>query len=102
MFRFSRENITTATKLAQDFKNTRIAVDEKGYLILFVNNTPVMALVSMPVFEASMNLYERQENEAIALEVESAKKLGAYRNFDLNAYQEMLKKKREEQSMIEA
>ena len=102
MFRFSRENITTATKLAQDFKNTRVAVDEKGYLILFVNNTPVMALVSMPVFEASMSLYERQENETIALEVEKAKTLNVYQKFDLNAYKEMLDKKKEEQSMIEA
>ena len=49
-----------------------------------------------------MSLYERQENETIALEVEKAKTLNVYQKFDLNAYKEMLDKKKEEQSMIEA
>jgi len=45
---------------------------------------------------------ERQENEAIANGVEAARKQGAYRNFDLNAYRDALEKRQSSETVTSA
>ncbi len=100
----------------EDWANNLLASDIDGFALhedgtlLLIDDCNNIAYPSRDrfnlVFEntstAEFITHERMENEAIAIEVEAARKAGGYKPFDLNTYLDGLKKREATESITGA